>query len=134
MTYGRPPMAAGHPDVIMPSAIDDEYLLQDGEGVQPPDQPSRMVAFVYSILLTNILEEVLLTFYHRPDARLYLDSFPSEALSRLLTLEAKLHQFRTTVPGMFQSENQYKHQNEPWHSHVVLQASLLRNRYARFPP
>lgn len=35
MTYGRPTMVHSC-EVPLPSIIDDEYMLEDGEGVQPP--------------------------------------------------------------------------------------------------
>jgi hypothetical protein len=120
-------MGSNYPDVELPTMIDDEFLLQVGEG-QQPNQPSRMFCFVYSIQLTNILEEVLLTFYHRQDGKLYLNSHPSEALSRVLTLDAKLHQFWKTIPDMYILENHHQHRDTPWHSNVLLQASVLWNR------
>jgi len=121
-------MVPGYSDVELPSLIDDEYLLHAGEGSQIDGQPSRLVCFVYSIELTDILEEILLTFYHRQDSKLFLDSQPSEALACVLAIDNKLHRFRKTVPEVFRTENYDTHSSASWHANVLLQASVLHSR------
>ena len=52
--------------VPTPQPIDDEYLAEEGEGVQPPDKPSRLEFFQYyrrlSDVPTDIADNIHLVF------------------------------------------------------------------------
>ncbi|KAK5678280.1 hypothetical protein LTS10_009452 [Elasticomyces elasticus] len=60
MTFGRPPIVSAHADKVpLPIVVDDEYILDDGGSLQPVDQTSYMLLFVYSCKLFDILDAVL---------------------------------------------------------------------------
>ena len=134
MTHGRPSMIRGLCGVRFPSTIDDEYLLKEGEGFQPPTLPSSMYAFVKSAELFDIMEEVLSTFHYRPlklsiQKHMRLDATTSEAVSQILKLEAKLDNFNNTLPDILKPGFLHDHEDADWYSNVLLQRNLLRNRY-----
>jgi hypothetical protein len=129
MTYGRPSMLPGRSEVDYPAIIDDEFLRSSGEGSQPSELPSRMICFAYSIKLTDILEEVLLGFYHQEDPENYSGACSEQTLSTILHIDAKLHEFKKTIPGVLRPDHQRYHRGAPWHSCILLQASLLDNLY-----
>lgn len=71
MTFGRPSMIDKSNAVPIPAMIDDDYLSDRGEAVQPPGIHSRLGLFVSSCKLFEILEEILELFYrdtgpHKP--------------------------------------------------------------------
>ncbi|KAF4420578.1 Transcriptional activator acu-15 [Fusarium acutatum] len=85
--------------VPLPLTIDDEYLLETGEGTQPPDSPCRLGLFIYTIRLLEILDKVLKCFYAQ-DA-LEGDEqteMPLLALDKMLTLNSKLDIFLDGLP------------------------------------
>lgn len=138
MTHGRPTMVPASWKVELPSMIDDEYLMEAGEGVQPIGLPSQMSLFVYTIRLFDILEEVLAIFYSAQcnlffEDETRLGSQASEAFSEVLRLEAKLNQFNSEIPRFLRAENLFESQDRPWYIHVVMQSSILRNRYYHSP-
>jgi len=134
MTYGRPTVTSGPSDVLLPLIIDDEYLLQDGEGIQPPEIPSRMNLFVYTIQLFDIMDDILNTFYsHHGDAfldgRWQLDLEISEALTDVFRIDARMNEWKESIPDFLQPQVNVKYHSEPWYDYVVLQSNILRNRY-----
>jgi len=132
MTYGRPTMTSGPFDVLPPLAIDDEYL--DGEGGQPQGIPSRMNLFVYSVQLFDIMDDILSNFYSHQggvvlDGRWQLDLDISEALSYILGVDARMNEWKESIPDFLQPGTNIKYHAEVWYHDVVLQSSILRNRY-----
>lgn len=137
MTHGRPAMVSSSWAVELPAMIDDEYLLEVGEGSQPPDAPSQMSLFMYSTRLFGILDEILSKFYHHP-TRLFLDDtggvdsqFP-ETLTEVLRLEADLNRCNNEIPDFLNVSTLPESQSRPWHNQVVMQSSILRGRYLPF--
>lgn len=63
MTFGRPLMILHPSHVKYPQLIDDEYLLDEGEGSQPASHESRLGFFVETIKLFDILDDILSTVY-----------------------------------------------------------------------
>lgn len=63
MTFGRPSMIDKSHSVPIPTMIDDDYLSDQEEAIQPPGIYSRLGMFVYSCKLFVILEEILELFY-----------------------------------------------------------------------
>jgi hypothetical protein len=133
MTFGRPTMVLGTWDVIAPSMIDDEYLTQNGDGVQPPDLPSRMGLFVYSLQLFEIMDEVLSSFYIRDSGRTSLNnrfsqSWSPEELLKVLNISSKLDRFGDSLPDFLRPEFGSITENEPQYNHLMLQAKVLHCR------
>ncbi|KAJ6038242.1 fungal-specific transcription factor domain-containing protein [Penicillium canescens] len=62
-TFGRPAMLTHSSLVPLPLMVDDEYLLENGEGTQPVASKCRIGVFIHSIHLLDILNEVLSSFY-----------------------------------------------------------------------
>lgn len=70
MTYGRPLMMLSHVSqrsLHLPSPIDDEYLTRHPEtpGKQPDGIPSLVACFSHTLVLQEILGEILSSFYQR---------------------------------------------------------------------
>ncbi|CAL1710383.1 unnamed protein product [Somion occarium] len=58
--FGRPPMIRLRDcDVGEPAIVDDEYITRDGISLQPPEQESRMSAFVDCVRLFVVMEAIL---------------------------------------------------------------------------
>ncbi|KAI0635356.1 fungal-specific transcription factor domain-containing protein [Trametes polyzona] len=58
--FGRPPMLRLRDcDVGEPTIVDDEFITRDGVGLQPPENESRMSAFVSCVRLFIVLESVI---------------------------------------------------------------------------
>lgn len=68
--YGRPLMMLSHVSQLslhLPSPIDDEYLTRYPEtpGKQPDGIPSLMASYSHTLVLQEILGEILSSFYQR---------------------------------------------------------------------
>jgi hypothetical protein len=114
--------------------IDDEFMLEEGEGSQPSDVPSDMCLFCYTTKLFDIMEEVLSTFYYRQNqlfcnGQHQLDAQTSERFSDVLKFEAKLNQFRDNLPSILRSEALIEWQRELWYKKMLMQSSIIRSRY-----
>ncbi|ETN47247.1 uncharacterized protein HMPREF1541_01439 [Cyphellophora europaea CBS 101466] len=57
LAFNRP-AAVSDTEVLPPSSIDDEYLLPSGEGVQPAQQKSYLLAFTLAISLNHATTEI----------------------------------------------------------------------------
>jgi hypothetical protein len=133
MTHGRPAMVSASWVVDSPLMIDDEYLLEEGEGSQPLDVPSDMCLFSYTTKLFDIMEEVLSTFYYRQTQLFFndqphLDAQTSERFSNVLKIEAKLNQFRDDLPNVLRQEALIEWQRELWYKKMLMQSSIIRSR------
>jgi hypothetical protein len=134
MTHGRPTMVSDYAGLKLSSVIDDEFLLQEGEGAQPINLPSEMNLFVYSTQLFDILEEVLSTFYYNRTGKFLnhgkgSDIWSREAHAKILQIDSKLVQFKATLPEVFSKEFAQRSENEPFHNNILLQSSVMRTRY-----
>lgn len=111
---------------LVPSMIDDENLLLDGEGTQPPTKPTVMGLCVYSCGLFEILADVLVSFYTpkcSKNATLHGDSL----LTRVLAFNARLDRFSNGVPQSLKTDigNVALEQEE----NLSLQRDVLHCRY-----
>lgn len=59
-------------DVGEPAIVDDEYITRDGIGMQPPEQESRMSAFINCVRVFVVLESIL----DGPPSRIFGDGSP----------------------------------------------------------
>ncbi|TGO69783.1 hypothetical protein BOTNAR_0007g00640 [Botryotinia narcissicola] len=142
MTFGRPSMIrTGSYDVPEPSIIDDRYLIADFHqvpGAQPSGVHSRMNLFVYSLRLFDIMDEILSKFYvfqggkNESDSTKSFDPWSVGDLASILTINAKLDDFRESVPRIFKDVNSFALGTDafaPGQLHVVLQSKVLRSRF-----
>lgn len=98
MTFGRPMMISKSCNVSLPLDIDDDYLLEDGEGRQPPGVPSHMGLYICSTRLYDILADILSTFYAGSPENEETKGFSLEILLRTLKLNRRLDEFLETIP------------------------------------
>lgn len=71
--FGRPPMIRLRDcDAGEPAIVDDEYITRDGITMQPPDQESRMSAFIHCVRVFVVLESIL----DSPPSRTFGDGSP----------------------------------------------------------
>lgn len=129
MTFGRPSMICSKVDVLVPSLIDDEYLGERGEGVQPADLPSRLGLFVSSCTLFGLLEEILATFYRDQSGvssqrQAHGATSASEILASVLDLNRRLDLFVANVPEYLRVPAQGA-PSVPREDHVHLQQQVL---------
>ncbi|KAF7886500.1 uncharacterized protein EAF01_011178 [Botrytis porri] len=142
MTFGRPTMIrTGSYDVTEPSIIDDQYLTADFHqvlGTQPSGVHSRMNLFVYSLRLFDIMDEILSNFYvfqggkSESHSSKSFDPWSVGDLASILTINAKLDDFRESVPQIFKDVTSFALRTDafaPGQLHVVLQSKVLRSRF-----
>ncbi|KIW70142.1 hypothetical protein PV04_02442 [Phialophora macrospora] len=103
LVFNRPVMIESTRDCPLPQAIDDEYLLSTAEGCQPVGQESRMLLFIYSIKLWNILHDVLSTFYSGKQStcfvgRVEVHGWSPSWLNDLFQLEQSLEELEDSLP------------------------------------
>lgn len=88
----------------VPSMIDDEYLLIDGEGSQPPTQPTSMGLCVYSCALLEILADILVTFYSpKLESNFISPDKQHNMLTQVLTFNSRLDRFLSSVPQVLKA-------------------------------
>ncbi|KDN63539.1 hypothetical protein CSUB01_11996 [Colletotrichum sublineola] len=89
MTLGRPPLLKTTDDVLLPAAVDDEFIRTDQEG---GDQPEGILSYnhftVENIRLAKILGKILASIYGQSS----LSDFSS-----LLRLDGALQDFKTSL-------------------------------------
>ncbi|KAM0251441.1 hypothetical protein ACHAQJ_008192 [Trichoderma viride] len=90
---GRKTMLDPCHDLALPEKIDDEYLLKDGLGVQPPGIPSVLDAFVVSIRIFEVIDGAW---------KLNYDSFKQNLgppkLSQVLQFNEKVDEIESNLP------------------------------------
>ena len=138
MTFGRPTMIrTGSWDVQEPAMIDDCYLSADHQGLQPSDLHSRMYLFVYSLRLFDIMDEILSEFYalegggSGSNSSKSFDPWSVRDLANILTINAKLDEWRDDVPEILKDINSLSLSSSslaPNQFHLMLQAKALRSR------
>lgn len=134
MSFGRPTTIPQTWSVETPSMIDDEYLLRDGTGSQPPHIPSRMGMFIFSTKLCEILDEILATFYIHDRGKLLpkqgeKDKGSTEGLNDVLNLNSKLDDFLDSLPDYLKAGNELA-SGINGTNHVTLQVNVLHGRLA----
>ncbi|KAH7109492.1 fungal-specific transcription factor domain-containing protein [Dactylonectria estremocensis] len=123
-TFGRPAMLSHISLVPLPLMIDDEHLLEDGEGTQPEASPCRMGLFVYTVQLLDILNEVLHCFYAEASHAQATKDGSMPDLHEMLRLNSKLDQFLETLPNNLRLQTVSSNSDAPSGS-ALLQASIL---------
>ncbi|KAF3395135.1 hypothetical protein DPV78_009209 [Talaromyces pinophilus] len=94
VSLGRQSMILPGSSVPLPQMIDDEYLLDEGEGCQPPQLRSFIEGFVYSIRLFDILHDVLIACYSPSIGGDVLD----KQLSTVMRINSDLDRFLQDLP------------------------------------
>ncbi|KAJ3541642.1 hypothetical protein NM208_g4515 [Fusarium decemcellulare] len=133
VTLDRPAMLSQDSQVPLPQMIDDEYLLEDGEGTQPEDSPCRMGLFIYTVRLLDILSEVLGCFYAEAGHAQKVSADKNQQASmpdlhEMLRLNSKLDQFLEAIPTSLRLKLILRN-SEPPSGSALLQARIL---YCRF--
>ncbi|KAH7147108.1 fungal-specific transcription factor domain-containing protein [Dactylonectria estremocensis] len=123
-TFGRPAMLSHISLVPLPLMIDDEHLLEDGEGTQTEASPCRMGLFVYTVQLLDILNEVLHCFYAEASHAQATKDGSMPDLHEMLRLNSKLDQFLETLPNNLRLQTVSSNSDAPSGS-ALLQASIL---------
>ncbi|CAH0044582.1 unnamed protein product [Clonostachys solani] len=131
VTFGRPTMIYGCSKVPLPLQIDDEYLLEDGEGSQP-HQPAQMSSFVYSSKLFDILNEILTSFYFDKSNEPQPPNTPSASyreLSTVMRLNSALDDFQDTLPSYLVISPDSANPITPVQDKIALGAKILYSRF-----
>ncbi|KAL6360874.1 hypothetical protein LRP88_06582 [Fusarium phalaenopsidis] len=127
-TFGRPTMISTKSKVPMPLMIDDEYLLEDGEGRQPSHLNPQLASFVYSNKLFDILHGILVSFYEKKNTvfrRLDTQFWSCDQLNTVLELNMALNEFRDSLPGYLSVPPQMEAPRNP---RIELGAKILYSR------
>lgn len=131
MTFGRPPTISQKTSgTDIPAMIDDEYLLQDGIGTQPPHVPSRMGLFVSSLRLFDILDEILSVCYLKP-VGVALSRNSSHLLVETLRLNGALDDLYESLPTYLKLGDDEDQSALSGPSHIILQINVLRCRFVK---
>ncbi|EXL68066.1 hypothetical protein FOPG_15863 [Fusarium oxysporum f. sp. conglutinans race 2 54008] len=137
-TFGRPAMLSHSSLVPLPLMVDDEYLLEDGEGTQPAATLCRMGLFVYTVKLLDILNEMLHCFYAEAGHAQVVTignhqerSMPD--LHEMLRLNSKLDQFLEALPSNLRLQTVSGNPDAPSGS-ALLQARILYCRLLLLRP
>ena len=84
-----------------PAMIDDEFLLDNGEGTQPPHLSPQIGTFIYSNRLFDILDDILVAFYMDKNQKpLQADkqAMSCDELSDVLRFNMELNKFNDAIP------------------------------------
>lgn len=134
MTFGRPTMLSKSWSVPVPSLIDDEYLRVEGDGVQPPDVPSRLGLFVSSCRLFELLDEILSSFYAEDSGtglpkQLESESRAREMIVDVLNFNRRLDKFIDSIPEYLHTADSSRMITSESNSCRSLQQQVLYCRY-----
>ncbi|GAQ42264.1 fungal_trans-domain-containing protein [Aspergillus niger] len=134
LTFGRPNIISSNSAVPPPLIIDDEYLLQDGEGIQRSQSQSSMEFFVCSIQLFEILNGIMSRKY-RCESINHSNGGAEElwwsrgCLEDVLKLNSALDDWRDTIPNNLRLESAVEARADPRSDTAVLQAKVLYSRF-----
>jgi hypothetical protein len=137
MMFGRPHMISSYSNVPLPSLIDDEYLLSDGEGYQPVNCISYLGMFVSTIKLFEIMTDILSVFYTQKDnsaqnGRSDMEWWHPHCLADVLRINSLLDNFQNTLPSHLKVQHvtadDWNRKSLEW-----LQAIVLNCRFANLP-
>ncbi|KAL6702810.1 hypothetical protein ACN47E_000896 [Coniothyrium glycines] len=131
--FGRPAMVPSSSLVPLPRLVDDEYLLEDGEGTQPVTSRCRIASFVHNIALSDILNEVLHSFYAEDNQSEHSTTGKHEEMTmpdlhEMLRLNSKLDRFLEGLPRYLRL-NDILLSLEPPTCNALLQARVLYSRF-----
>ncbi|KAH7142956.1 fungal-specific transcription factor domain-containing protein, partial [Dactylonectria estremocensis] len=128
VTFGRPTMISAQSKVPMPLMIDDEYLVEDGEGSQPSHLNSQLSSFVYSNKLFDILNDILVAFYMKKNTifqKSDTHSCDCDELNTILKFNRALYEFRDSLPSYLAIPQQSESPRDP---KIELGARILYSR------
>lgn len=109
--------------------IDDEYLLVEGEAVQPPMKPTAMGLCVYSCGLFEILADILVAFYSpKPNTNLVEPEKQQVMLTQVLGFNSRLDRFFAGVPIHLKADGNGILPSQE--ASLSLQREVLHRRYA----
>ncbi|KAJ9645506.1 hypothetical protein H2204_001086 [Knufia peltigerae] len=129
LNLGRPMMVGSINDFPLPQAVDDEYLLEDGEGVQPAHQESRIILFIHCIKLFEIQRDTLLALYTKEasiklSGKLHLSGWSEHWLSELLKINHSLEEVEEALPDQLRLTPLADH-----HEHGRFQSNVFNGRF-----
>ncbi|KAF4452143.1 hypothetical protein F53441_4981 [Fusarium austroafricanum] len=84
----------------LPQIIDDEYLQEEGEGIQPMNQPSLLDALIVSIKVFNIIAEA-----REVNVTSFAEEMQMSELTRILQLNEKLNKIEADLPTHLKYES-----------------------------
>jgi len=122
ISFERSPTLSRALPVPLPALIDDEYLSETGEGQQPPNLPSRLELFVYSIKLNNIREK--LPRHKVQNAPTGKRRFSGQDIGTTLQIMTEVDRFVETLPSHLRAE-----QPSSDHLHFVLPVARNENSF-----
>ncbi|KAH8685020.1 fungal-specific transcription factor domain-containing protein [Ilyonectria robusta] len=133
MTFGRPTMINKGNAVPLPAMVDDEFLSEHAEGVQPPETPSYLGLFVSSCTLLELLEKVLEFLSkneHTPsfESQLEASKYRTEMVMAVLDLNRQLDDFSISIPSYLRVAVQ-EDSDSPDANRVMLQNHVLDCRF-----
>lgn len=101
-------MTAYNNSVPKPQAIDDEYLVEYGEGQQPEGIPSRLTFFSRYIVFCEISKDILERLHSFDRGSLERLSMPvlTQYLSEVPTMCLRLDEFLNSLPAHLQNQGQ----------------------------
>ncbi|GLA62228.1 hypothetical protein AtubIFM55763_003538 [Aspergillus tubingensis] len=120
--------------VCSSTAANDEYLLQDGEGIQPSQSQSSMGFFVCSIQLFEILNRIMSRIY-RCESINHSNGGAEDlwwsrgCLEDVLKQNSALDDWHDTVPNNLRLECAIQARIDPRSKTAVLQAKVLYSRF-----
>lgn len=120
--------------VPIPLLIDDEYLYVEGDGVQPPDVPSRLGLFVSSCRLFELLDEILSSFYAEDSGsglpkQLVSDTRARDMIVDVLDFNRRLDKFIDSIPEYLHAADGSCMITPEKNSCLSLQQQVLHCRY-----
>ncbi|KAG7071143.1 transcriptional regulatory protein [Colletotrichum scovillei] len=124
-TFGRPVLVSRQYSVPPPEPIDDEYLSESSEGLQPSDRPSYLAFFVHSVALFDVLNEILARFYTEGES--VSDKTP-DSLSHVLQLSSKLDELGHSFPPYLREGADLTQLDEELRGCLQMQANILKSR------
>ncbi|KXH28800.1 hypothetical protein CSIM01_03450, partial [Colletotrichum simmondsii] len=123
-TFGRPVLVSRQYSVPPPEPIDDEYLSESSEGLQPSDRPSYLAFFVHSVALFDVLNEILARFYTEGES--VSDKTP-DSLSHVLQLSSKLDELGHSFPPYLREGADLTQLDEELRGCLQMQANILKS-------
>ncbi|KAM5369018.1 hypothetical protein ACJZ2D_009221 [Fusarium nematophilum] len=132
VTFGRPTMISTPTEVPLPQMIDDDYLLEVGEGAQPSRLNSQIGAFVYSNKLFDILNDILGTFYTGKSTlfqRKHTCDWGFQDLETVLRFNRALNEFWHSLPRYLANHGEAETSNNSQEARVALGAKILYSRF-----
>lgn len=108
-----------------PEPIDDEYLSESCEGLQPSDRPSYLAFFVHSVALFDVLNEILAKFYTEGES---ISDKTADSLSHVLQLSSKLDELGYSIPLYLREGAELTRLDEELRGCLQMQANILKSR------